>query len=272
MNIEIQKLVEVSHKIGAYQDLIQGGGGNISAKGKNGIMYIKASGTHPKDMTTKKGFVAVNGFGDMVDSFQGQRPSIEVKMHLHLAQYVVHTHPVNVNIFTCMEGGRRYLDHLFSKHKPLYISYKNPGDELAEEIKIKTELYKKKHSKNPEIIFLENHGLVTCSKNADRAVGWTFYINDTIHKYLHSTLSNFEEFNTTKLSLGRAEGYLFPDMAVFSSAPLTSLTKEIFAAHEYVLFTIKKLGANPRYLTETDVSFIKSMESEKYRIGVAMGN
>lgn len=273
MNKEVQKLIDISRRVGVCPDLVQGAGGNVSVKRDDGIMYIKASGTSLKDMAPNKGIVAVDRGGSVVNPDDGfQRPSMEVGMHLSLARYAIHTHPVHVNIFTCMEGGKRYLYRFFSEQKPLYITYKNPGKALASEVRIQVLRYRNKHKENPQIIFLENHGLITCGEDAEQVVELTLYVNDTLRTYLQNRVLNFEQFDIANASFERPDNCLFPDMAVFVSIPPRGNAREIFAAHEYVLSTIKKLGARPRYLTSAKVNFIQSMESEKYRIAIATSN
>ncbi len=270
MKGEIKKLIFISRKVGCLPELVQGGGGNTSVKDARGKMYIKASGIALSDMTLKRGFAIVGDEGKVVDAVSGERPSMEVSMHLYLPKYVIHTHSVHVNIFTCIKNGRRHLMDFFKDEKPLYISYKNPGEELAAEIKEQVHIYKRKHLSDPKIIFLENHGLITCGVDSKRTLELTMRVNAAIKKHLTESIANFKLFTSTQEVFERPKRCLFPDMAVFQTTPMTKSSKEILAAHEYVLYGIRKLGATPRYLKSADVKYIQNMESEKHRMKVAM--
>jgi len=272
MKEEIKKLIFISRTVGGLPELVQGGGGNTSVKDQRGMMHIKASGIALKDMTLTRGFATVDDEGKVVDAASGERPSMEMYMHLSLPKYVIHTHSVNVNIFTCIKNGRRHLMDFFKDEKPLYISYKNPGEELAAEIKEQANIYKKRHLRDPHLIFLENHGFITCGVDASRTLELTIQVNAEIKKYLRESISNFKLFTPNQKVFQRPKRCLFPDMAVFQTAEMTRSATEIFSAHEYVLYGIRKLGANPRYLKRADVKYIQNMESEKHRIKVAMNN
>ena len=51
MNEALKELIRISNKVGSDASLVQGGGGNTSAKTADGKhMYIKASGSALKDM------------------------------------------------------------------------------------------------------------------------------------------------------------------------------------------------------------------------------
>ena len=57
MNKSLAELIRISNVTGKDLALVQGGGGNTSVKTAHGrYMYIKASGSALKDMTTKQGW------------------------------------------------------------------------------------------------------------------------------------------------------------------------------------------------------------------------
>lgn len=274
MKGELKELMRISHAVGSLPELVQGGGGNTSVKCKGGIMYIKASGIPLKQITSKNGFVAVDRAGKIIRSRTNgaQRASMETYMHLYLSRYVIHTHSVYVNVFTCMQGGKAYLTNIFVHKNPLCIIYKNPGKQLAAEIRKRTNFYQRKYQQDPKVLFLENHGLITSSNNAEEALQLTFDINNTLGMYLQKTLPSFRSFVVSEKKFLKPRRCLFPDAAVFQKVQPTSSSKEIFAAHEYILRTIRRLNEKPRYLKKDDVAYIQNMESERHRVKVAINN
>ena len=87
------------------------------------------------------------------------RPSVEALLHDSLnAKYVVHTHLAIVNGMTCAAAGKHAFRRLFPD--ALWVEYTDPGYTLC--IKVREEIRNYEHSKgfHPNVIFLENHGLL----------------------------------------------------------------------------------------------------------------
>src|SRR5207302_7731198 len=77
-------------------------------------------------------------------------------MHVVIrSKYILHTHSVYANVFTCMENSEKYLSKIMKKYEYILIPYKNPGYALAHYL---VEFQKNKNL--PQIIFLQNHGLL----------------------------------------------------------------------------------------------------------------
>jgi rhamnose utilization protein RhaD (predicted bifunctional aldolase and dehydrogenase) len=181
-------LIELSHKYGRNPDYIIAGGGNTSYKDKN-MMFIKGSGVALAEIDVD-GFVALyrSKIDDMlaqsyssepdvrekqvkdrlmlcrVDQDHGGRPSVESPFH-HLLNYayVVHTHPYLVNAFLSGLNSRILYPELFRNNFPyqtLYMEYCDPGYTLAKVIEKGLLDFRKNHSTDPQIIFLENHGVI----------------------------------------------------------------------------------------------------------------
>ena len=202
MNESLVELVRISRAVGGDNSLILGGFGNTSAKTADGrYMYIKASGTALKDMTCKKGWRrlklqpvrtilknrAISGMdacareariakklfavcGDGVE--RGSKPSVESGFHSILDRFVIHLHPVAVLAYLCAKNGRIELEKLFKDEKfpPVWVSYTTPGYLLAKKIEKTIERYRKRHSRDPAVIFLQNHGLIVTAENANTAL------------------------------------------------------------------------------------------------------
>lgn len=263
---EISELVRASNGIGKSKELVQAGGGNTSVKTEDGRMFIKASGFTFSEMTENSGFTVLdykkisNFFEDYIytpvleeneiaynqslsksiTNPNSPKPSMESGMHVFLDRVVIHTHPVMVNIITCMNGGKNVAQQLFSDITPefLWVDYKTPGYNLAKEIKEKVFSYEHANGVKPEVIFLKNHGLIISGNDSSKCVDTTIRINEKIFDYLNNNfgLEPFPEpqlevkdnyFNNSELVKNFVENldenkhllsnFLIPDDAIYCS-------------------------------------------------------
>ncbi|MCK5027338.1 MAG: class II aldolase [Candidatus Pacebacteria bacterium] len=181
MDNNFKQMAEISQKIGAYPEYIQGGGGNVSVKKTDTEMAIKASGFKLKDLREDTGFVSVNHIKikSFYDTIKGDenlaelmkensevvsentlyeegktslRPSIETGFHSLLGKCVVHTHSVYANILNCSIEGQSLIKELFPE--AVFVPYSPPGVALT--LGVKNAIA----GASPRIIFLENHGLI----------------------------------------------------------------------------------------------------------------
>jgi rhamnose utilization protein RhaD (predicted bifunctional aldolase and dehydrogenase) len=107
------------------------------------------------------------------------KPSVETFFHAYLltipgVNFVGHTHPVPVNQILCSGLGsdfaeeRRFPDEVVCCGPvSLLIPYEDPGLALAVRIRREVQNFEKKHGKNPKVILLENHGVITIGQTAD---------------------------------------------------------------------------------------------------------
>ena len=182
-----KEFVELSRYAGMRFDLVQAGGGNTSVKLDDRRMLVKASGTHLSEIQESTGYVEVNypEIVQIIDSAdqwrnidrrlrdfevdrqvgiatkpspKGGRASIEVFMHAVLGRFVLHTHPISVNLITCRKEWNRILSEIFSDF--LCISYYSPGIELGAKLFDELGTYQSKSGDIPRLIFLQNHGLL----------------------------------------------------------------------------------------------------------------
>jgi len=284
--------LSITQQLGDLPAFVQGGGGNVSYK-KDSLMLIKASGCCMKEVTKKRGYAWCDHKGirnylfSLSDPYiikEGQFdealsrwtlhkqsrgvPSIETGFHAVIpSRYVVHTHCVIANIFTCMQGGSSILRHIFLKHPFWYIPYHNPGLSISHTIARKVKTSKK----IPPIIFLENQGIITHGATAREALNYTWYVEATLRRYLekNGVRKKFRVFKK-KADFSR---HLFPDSIVYSQIARGTLSKkasfvvyEISSAVHYILDTIKALGGRPQYIKECHIEHIKNMEKEKKRL------
>lgn len=187
--LELLELVKISRYAGQRLDLVQAGGGNSSVKTSDGVMIIKASGFLLSEVTVEKGYselslpLLAGVFSD--DSIQrsssqrereflseewvnkarikGEKPSIETTFHAILQKYVLHTHPMVVNMIVCREDWRQRLTDIFPENDFCFIDYHTPGIDLALALNEKVE----EMGCIPSVTFLQNHGLIVSSDHLE---------------------------------------------------------------------------------------------------------
>jgi rhamnose utilization protein RhaD (predicted bifunctional aldolase and dehydrogenase) len=189
--MSLDAIIELSHEFGSNPDWVLGGGGNTSYK-EDGKLYIKASGVALGDIDAD-GFVRMDA--DRLDRIwdkvypsnpedreaqvladlmaarstgeEHKRPSVETLMHALFPQtFIVHSHPALANAVTCAAEGRAYGEKIFGEEM-MWIESVNPGFILAHRMREETEAYREKHGRYPEIVLMENHGLVICATTAE---------------------------------------------------------------------------------------------------------
>ncbi|MDO4999085.1 MAG: SDR family NAD(P)-dependent oxidoreductase [Bacteroidales bacterium] len=177
---EIEALIAISQKYGADDRFVIAGGGNTSYKTADRL-WVKASG-HALATITEDGFAVLdrallNPMGEKKYSAdtaereeqvkndlaaacitKGRRPSVETSMHNCLeAAYIVHLHPTLVGGLMCAKDAAEKCAQLFPD--ALYIPYTDPGYTLFKKVYDKVAEYKKAHGCEPQVIFLQNHGI-----------------------------------------------------------------------------------------------------------------
>ena len=107
------------------------------------------------------------------------KPSVETFFHAYLltipgVNYVGHTHPVPVNQILCSGLGnlfaqeRRFPDEVVCcGPASLLIPYDDPGLALAVRIRRDLQNFERVHRKNPKVILLGNHGVITIGQSVD---------------------------------------------------------------------------------------------------------
>lgn len=189
--------IEISRYAGMREDLVQAGGGNSSYKESEEKMYIKASGFRLADVSATQGYAVVNPAvirdfflsGKVTDQIteqegralldrafvEGARPSIETFLHAVSGRYTLHTHPVVVNALACREEGMQILKSLFPD--AMMVPYATPGIALAR-------AYFREYQGSPDIVFLQNHGLVVSADTAHEVIERTETVLNRLEDYL----------------------------------------------------------------------------------------
>ena len=221
---EIRDLVEISKYAGERFDLVQAGGGNSSVKFENGEMLIKASGFLLSDVNVNSGYSRV--FTQKIASIvkdenivnekdkrtresltstlvkdatidTKNRPSIETLLH----KYTLHTHPIVVNMITIQKNYKEILKGIFKDEKIAFVKYQTPGIELA--LALDDELTK--FDEIPNIIFLQNHGLIITSSYKKDIKKLTEYVLEKIENYFKIDMSRYKLSNEITYLLNNIE-------------------------------------------------------------------
>jgi len=210
---ELIDLVKISKYAGQRLDLVQAGGGNSSVKTSDGIMMIKASGFLLSEVSLEKGFSELS-LPDLLGVFRdnlilgassqkereflsaqwvhqaqikGEQPSIETTFHAILQKYVLHTHPMVVNMLVCRQDWMQQIINVFPDNDFCFIEYQTPGIDLALELNKKV----KEAGQIPRVTFLQNHGLIVSSNNIEDIFEWTEVIVNRLEAYLGIDFFNF---------------------------------------------------------------------------------
>ncbi|MDD3788162.1 MAG: SDR family NAD(P)-dependent oxidoreductase [Petrimonas sp.] len=178
---EIEQLIEISRFYGADSRFVIAGGGNTSYKNSEKI-WVKASGSSLATIT-EDGFAVLDRSllnpmsekqysqnaaereeqvkNDLAAATitKGKRPSVETSMH-NIINYafVVHLHPTLVNGLMCAQNAESELRNFFGE-KVLYVEYTDPGYVLFKKVDEKIKEYRRKFSEEPQVIWLQNHGI-----------------------------------------------------------------------------------------------------------------
>ena len=241
--------------------LVQGKGGNISVKTKEG-MIVKASGATMGDVNLYHGFSVCDigefpvlstekeyvGFIQSLVKSGSARPSMETGFHAMLPhKTVVHTHPVHLNAILCSMESKTIIDQLFSDLSYTFVEYTPPGLELVNRIST---------GEGRDVIFLENHGLIVGAETAQEAFETTEKINNRCKRWLGNHVESFVDVEEESETLP-----LFPDAAVFPVA--------MTQVNNYILHLMNGASLTPRYLSKTEIGHLNNMILEKHRKAIA---
>jgi len=177
-NGSLGELIEISARIGRDLDLVQAGGGNTSVK-EGETLWVKASGKWlihaaeddmflPVPMADiSRQLIAEDEKFPEYKTISGiaLRPSVETAVHAVLPQRVViHVHSVRTIAWAARVNGMRGVTPLLAGLNWSWIPYTHPGIPLA--IRIQQEA-----PKRPDVLILENHGLVVAADDCATAEG-----------------------------------------------------------------------------------------------------
>jgi NAD(P)-dependent dehydrogenase (short-subunit alcohol dehydrogenase family)/rhamnose utilization protein RhaD (predicted bifunctional aldolase and dehydrogenase) len=211
MNKYLSDLIEISRFYGSNKDFIIAGGGNTSYKNERHI-WVKGSGSSLADITLD-GFAVLDrkqlepminkkysedlnmreaevkadlAAACMPDA--GVRPSVETSLHnLIRYSYVVHTHPTLINALTCANDAEAKIRELFGEDI-LFVPYCNPGYLLFAKTANLLESWRMKHKSDPQVVFIQNHGIVVSADSIEKIRKTYDNITNTISKQIKQHL------------------------------------------------------------------------------------
>ena len=177
---QIEDLIAISRKFGQDSRFVLAGGGNTPYQDENRL-WVTASG-HALATITEDGFAVLdrallNEMGEKAynedtaireeqvkNDFsvacitKDRRPSVETSLHNCMGfAFVVHLHPTLVNGLMCSVNAEAACKEIFPD--ALYIEYTDPGYTLFKKVYDRIKAYKAEKGKEPQVIFLQNHGI-----------------------------------------------------------------------------------------------------------------
>jgi rhamnose utilization protein RhaD (predicted bifunctional aldolase and dehydrogenase) len=178
---EMRELLELAALLGRDPLAIQGPGGNISLK-REGVMWVKASGTWMMEAITRSILVPVDiaavldglAAGDPAcetcSAFVRRdlansplRPSIETTLHAVMPQrVVVHVHCVETISLACLSDAAERLAAPLNGLNWTFVPYIRPGASLGRTIA-------KQLRAGTNVVVLGKHGLVVAADNVAEA-------------------------------------------------------------------------------------------------------
>jgi len=104
---------------------------------------------------------------------KAKKPSVEAVFHAYLLslpgiKFIGHTHATAVNQILCSPRARDFAVHRMFPDEivccsvaSVFVPYTDPGLKLAQTIRSETEAFVKKHQRQPRVILMQNHGIIT---------------------------------------------------------------------------------------------------------------
>lgn len=175
---DLPQIRSLSQRLGTDLTLVQGSGGNTSVKNGD-VLWVKASGTWlssaleqdilvPVDLPVVQKILKSGGSNFDEATLAGTlRPSIETSLHCQLEHHIViHVHSVNAIAWTVQQSAKKRLTELLLGIDWRYVAYEQPGVSLTRAVdRALADNYG-----NPELLVLENHGLVLGGDTCDSVV------------------------------------------------------------------------------------------------------
>jgi rhamnose utilization protein RhaD (predicted bifunctional aldolase and dehydrogenase) len=178
---DIQDLLGLAARLGRDPLLVQGPGGNISLK-RDGVMWVKASGSWMMDATTQSILVPIDIAAVLTGLAAGDpscetcsafirhdllpsplRPSIETTLHAVMPQrVVVHVHCVETIAQACLSDASERLTAPLAGLDWAFVPYVRPGVSLARTMA-------ERLRRETNVVVLGKHGLVIAGDTAAEA-------------------------------------------------------------------------------------------------------
>ena len=193
MNPITQDLLALSHELGREdRGLAMLGEGNTSARLTEDTYLVKASGTclgtlKEEDVVEcrlsallpllEKDSLTDQQVDDVLLASRldqkAKKPSVEAVFHAYLLslpgiKFVGHTHATTVNQILCSPRAQDFAVHRMFPDEivccsvaSVFVPYTDPGLKLAQTIRSQTEAFVKQYQRQPRVILMKNHGIIT---------------------------------------------------------------------------------------------------------------
>ncbi len=316
MENELKSLVAISRYFGKYPEYVIAGGGNTSYKNESHL-WIKASGTSLATIT-EEGFAKmdrnclrkiadqkysrdplkreaeiINELFNCVADKSGLRPSVETSLHNLLNfSYVVHTHPTLVNALMCSKNSGIVTPAIFGE-EALLVEYSDPGYILFKLVEKKIGEFVQKNGKEPQIIFLENHGVFVSANTTPEIMNIYAEITKRISEKIVTPIPSpelnkqkhhflkvinkvnkthvarffqsplIEEFTTNKESFSQVDTAFSPDNIVYCKAHYLFIQADPDILLRETMSFEKKFGYYPKVIAIEKSGIICIEENEK---------
>jgi len=252
----LSQLAHLCQVIGRDPLLIQGAGGNISAKSADGgTIYIKASGFRLKEVTETAGLAAVDqkkflsaletiasledsakesGYSTAIatSTLPGNslRPSMELGFHSLIPhRWVAHTHSLAGQLAQSRPDVRRRLERELPEVQFVDVPFRLPGWELSWVFKQICAEQGVKASR-PVCFFLANHGLVLGASTSEEALKVTERLETLLRQEVSVTGDSWKKWF-------KEVGEPLPEKIVFSgSASLRERLSQEFLFPDLAIF------------------------------------
>ena len=237
-----KKFLEFCEKLGRDSSFVQGAGGNVSIKDDKNL-YVKGSGKWISNALKENIFAVLplkesqgklyatnmeHNFSN--DSLNSLRPSIETSFHLLIdSKIIVHLHETfSLSILILKKYKsifRSILPHNFSY---IFVDYVKPGKDLAKSIKLEMN-----QKRQPDIVFLQNHGIILCGDNIDEIDNKIKILRKCTQRFINE---NFKTIDTSSLvnDLIPADGIKILDKNYYlisQETPCTVCNNKSFLKH-----------------------------------------
>jgi rhamnose utilization protein RhaD (predicted bifunctional aldolase and dehydrogenase) len=201
-NSLLHDLLTLSHEVGREdRGLAILGEGNTSVKLSDDTFLVKASGTclgtlKEEDVVECR-FSALLPLLDkeqMADEemdnallaarvdAKAKKPSVEAVFHAYFlslpgVKFVAHSHATHVNQILCSPRAKDFANNRMFPDEivlcgpcSVYLPYTDPGLKLSQAIRRQTEAFIKKHHRQPLVVLMQNHGIITLGKSWQAAL------------------------------------------------------------------------------------------------------
>jgi len=220
--MNLDSLVEMSHRYGGDEEFVLAGGGNTSFK-DNGVLYVKGSGVALSEIQPQQ-FVAmdINKLRGMVDRVypesmnndereekaladmmaarlpgeEAKRPSVESILHAMFPyKLVLHLHPPLINGLTCGVNGEAAYGELFGD-EVVWIELTKPGLVLAQTCNKIFNAFVDDMGHYPQIVILQNHGIFVAADSLDEIDKLMEYVVNKLKSYV----KDVPDFEVTEIT------------------------------------------------------------------------